>query len=115
MVSRWFFLVSILCLTGCGTLSFTQDLPDNYYVGSYGSEQWHDTTLDGMVEISEPVNLYLECQGKPWASIKTEYTFSNGLVAFVGETALSYAVPALAFVSPYTPWAYRIRCGQPMN
>ncbi|WP_157729705.1 hypothetical protein [Bacterioplanes sanyensis] len=104
--------MSILLVTsGCGTMVFHQDLPDNYRPGNYESEKWHDTTIDGMVEISEPVNLYQECRGKPWANIEIEYTFTNGLVAFAGNSVLTWAVPALSFISPYTPWAYQVQCG----
>mgnify|MGYP007086204385 CR=1 FL=1 len=105
------FLLIAFLLTGCGTVKFTQNLPDGYSAGSSSHEKWHDTTIDGMVEISEPVNLYQECRGKPWAEIEIEYTFSNSMVAIASSSVLSFVVPALSFVSPYTPWAYEIRCG----
>jgi len=99
--------------SGCSTIHFTQDVDES----TYQTEQvlpshWHDSTLDGMVEVSPPVNLYKECQGKPWKKVTSELTFLNGFTTAVVSWAVTSVAPVLEFVNLYTPWTVETTCAQ---
>ncbi len=117
-VLKMLCLLTSVALGGCSTIHFTQDPPqlqaftpvkspnDTAHVYS----QWHDSTLDGMIELSPPVNLYKKCDGKPWTRVTSELTFTNGLVAALVSGAVTSVAPVLEYVNLYTPWTVEVAC-----
>lgn len=91
-------------------MHFTQSTADqsNTKIRSYS--QWHDTTLNGMVEISYPINLYENCKGQPWKKVTVEFGFKAGLTAFAVNTAMDAVVPGLSFINMYAPWDVEAQC-----
>lgn len=103
-------VITLLILSsGCSTIHFTQNVENNAEEKVLPSH-WHDTTLDGFVEISPPVNLYQECQGKQWKRVTSELTFTNGLTTALVSGAVTAVAPVLEFVNLYTPWTVQTTC-----
>jgi len=96
-------------------MHFTQATsePENATTKTYS--QWHDTTLNGMVEISYPVNLYENCKGQPWKKVTVEFGFKAGLTAFAVNTAMDAIIPGLSFVNMYAPWDVEAQCAYLKN
>lgn len=91
-----------LLLGACSTIEFVQYEQQ----GIQPSEEfWHHGTLNGMVEISRPLNLHEVCEGKAWNSVTTELTVYNVLV-----TSIVPRIPPLVF---YTGWTNRVECFTP--
>ncbi|UXD86316.1 hypothetical protein [Thalassolituus hydrocarboniclasticus] len=108
-------VIACALLSACSTIHFSHELSSSRQPAPPLPVKWHDTTIDGMIEISPPVNLYRECKGKPWSKVTVEYSFSNGLVtALVGGTLASVA-PVFDWVSLYSPWSVETRCSQPLE
>ena len=72
--------------------------------------QWHSTTMNGMVEISHPVNLYKNCQGQPWQKVTVEFGFKAVLTVFAVNTLMDALIPSLSFVNMYAPWDVESQC-----
>ncbi|WP_430460335.1 hypothetical protein ACQUQU_14070 [Thalassolituus sp. LLYu03] len=104
--------VPVLLLGGCSTIHFTHDLPANREVANTLPSRWHDTAMDGMIEISPPLNLYQECLGKPWQKVTVEYTFNNGLVTSIAGVAAESVIPLFYWINPYMPWTVETTCAQ---
>ena len=106
-------LALLVVSSGCSTIHFTQDVDSSaYQTEKVLPSHWHDSTLDGMVEVSPPVNLYTECQGKPWKKVTSELTFLNGLTTAVVSWAVTSVAPVLEFVNLYTPWTVQTTCAK---
>lgn len=98
-----FMSILALCfLSGCGTIQFVQ----HEQAGKRASvNRWHHLTLNGMVEISKPLNIQSICGKKAWTTITTEYTFYNALPEIL--------IPAPPFVSFYSAWTNKVQCYEP--
>jgi len=104
-------LISTLILTsGCSTMHFTQEYPDIIELDAPNEEIWHNTSLNGTVEISRPANLYKHCNGNAWARASVEFNADNVLVTAVSNAIVDIAVPALSLVNFYAPWDIEIQC-----
>lgn len=91
-------------------MHFTQSIADQENVKTRTHSQWHDTTLNGMVEISYPVNLYENCQGLPWKKVTVEFGVKAGLTVIAVDTVINTVVPGLSFVNLYAPWDVETQC-----
>ncbi len=109
---RLLLLTLLFLLPGCATVHFTHDLPAGRQPAQPLPAVWHDTTVDGMIEISPPQNLYVACQGRPWQQVTVEYTFSNGLTSAAVTTVGGYFIPLLGWISLYSPWTVQTVCGR---
>jgi hypothetical protein len=72
-------LLCALCLTfftGCSTIHFDKGEQVN---AKQTSQLWHHNFALSLYEGSPVVDLQQECAFTPWASVKTELTFINGL------------------------------------
>jgi len=115
--------------SGCSTIHFTQSVSandtqlevsplvagvsvDTAQTAPVVMSQWHDSTLDGMIEISPPVNLYKKCEGKPWRRVTSKLTFTNGLVAAVVSGFVTAVAPIMEYINLYTPWTVEVTCEQ---
>ena len=107
------FSVTLLAITlsGCGTIRFTHDLSDERQT-TEGKSQWHHGTLDGMIEVSQPKNLYRTCRGKPWQEVKVQYSVYNGITALTLAAGVGAVVPVLDAVSLWTPWTVTTVCAE---
>jgi hypothetical protein len=86
-------------LSGCSTIQFVQhEQPGDQAAVNH----WHHSTLNGMVEISKPLNIGSICGKKAWTTITTEFTFYNALPVIL--------VPSLPLVSFYSAWTNRVKC-----
>jgi len=64
--------------------------------------KWHHATLNGMVEISSPLDIRDVCGDRAWAKITTEFTFYNLLAGAV--------VPNFGIMSFYSAWTNKVEC-----
>lgn len=96
-------------------MHFTQATMDQNSAPTRTHAQWHNTTINGMVEISYPVNLYKNCQGQPWKKVTVEFGFKAGLTTFAVDTLMNAIIPGLSFVNMYAPWDVKSQCAQLEN
>ncbi len=90
-----------LVLSGCSTIQFVQH---EQAAQSDTINRWHHSTLNGMVEISKPLNVQKICENKAWTTITTEFTFYNALPVIL--------VPTTPLVSFYSAWTNKVGCYQ---
>ena len=91
--------VLLLALSGCGTIKFVQyEQPGEHKL----TKRWHHATLNGLVELSQPLDIRKVCGEKAWTNITTERTFPNILV--------SAFVPSIPYVAFYVPWTNKVEC-----
>ena len=112
-MAKLFFILACCVLSACSTIHFTHDLSSNRQPAEPLRTQWHDTTIDGMIEISPPVNLYRQCQGKPWSQVTVEFSVSNGVTTGLISGVLTSLAPVFNWVTLYSPWSVETRCSQP--
>lgn len=103
-------LAGCLLLSACGTIRFTHDVSETAQPVPPQNGRWHHTTIDGMIEITPPLNLYKECKGKAWQEVKVEYNMSNGTAALLVAGTITALIPALEVVSLWTPWTVETTC-----
>jgi len=111
-----FKILPIACLiltSACSTMHFTQDISAKRITSDKTISKWHNTTLNGMVEISQPVNLYKECLAQPWQRVTVEYGAKEGLTSAIVDSVVDIIIPALSFVNLYAPWEVEVHCTQP--
>lgn len=104
--------VLLLCfvVSACGTIRFTHDTEETDKPVVQQDPHWHHTTIDGMIEITPPLNLYRECKGKAWQEVKVQYNVWNGAAALTVAAIFTALVPALEVVSLWTPWTVDTTC-----
>lgn len=92
-------LALTVALSGCSTIHFVNgpQVKDTVI-----REQTHHLTLNGMVEISPPVDLNYNCANQEWDTVTTERTFINGFVSFFSQ--------GIGGLSLYSPWTVRYHC-----
>ncbi len=92
-------LMSVLC--GCSTITFEQyEQPGEHKT----TKRWHHTTLNGIVEISRPLNVEAICQEKAWTTITTERTSPNFWTDLVVQTI------SMSPVVLYSSWTNKVQC-----
>ncbi len=91
-------------------MHFTQKTTDKVNTKLKRYSHWHDTALNGMVEISYPVNLYESCHGQPWKKVTVEFGVKAGLTTFAVDTVMNGVMPGLSFINIYAPWDVKIQC-----
>lgn len=102
MRQRLIICCAMLALQACSSITFVQ----NEQPGEQEAHtQWHHLAINGMVELSKPLDVREMCGERTWNTITTEYSFTNGLVGLL--------VPSVPFLVPYTPWTNRVECYQP--
>lgn len=110
-LSRFLLLtLALLMFSGCAIMKFSQDLPPGKELRSETVQHWHHTMLNGIVEISEPANLYRDCAGKPWKEAEVSFRAKNGLVAAGANAALDLMLFSSEFLAFYSPWNVEIQC-----
>jgi hypothetical protein len=94
-------LALLLCgaIAGCNTLTFVQNEETR---AQPTSSHWHHATLNGMVEISTPLNLNDVCGGTSWNKITTEHRFYNALSELI--------LPRITGLSLYSSWTAEVEC-----
>ncbi|MFT5577384.1 MAG: hypothetical protein ACI9WS_000134 [Paraglaciecola psychrophila] len=94
----------LLCcsISGCNTLTFVQNEETR---PQPKSSHWHHATLNGMVEISPPLNLKEVCKGTSWNKITTEHRFYNTLSELL--------LPRVAGLLLYSSWTAEVECYSP--
>lgn len=102
-------VLSLSVLSGCASMTFTQDVPDRPQKQE-NVQHWHHTIINGMVEVSEPANLYRDCRGKPWKSAEVEFRFKNGFVGGVANAVIDSVLFSSTFLAFYSPWNVEIQC-----
>lgn len=96
-------LCILSCLCGaCSSITFEQYHQEN---NTHEARKWHHTILNGVVEVSPPLNLKEICKDTTWNKVTTVYTPTNWLVA----TLNPFKIP---FLIPYTPWTNSVQCYQ---
>jgi hypothetical protein len=74
-------LLGVLCLTffsGCSTIHFDKG---DQVKSNQTTQLWHHNFAFSLYEGSPVLDLQKECGNMPWASVKTELTFINGLAS----------------------------------
>ena len=91
-------------LIACSTVTFVQFDQE----GEQPKERrWHHSTLNGMVEISQPLDISKVCGATTWTQVTTEFTWQNALV--------SSLIPSTNFVNFYSPWTNKVECFVPVS
>ena len=91
-----------LTLVGCSTINFVQyEQPGEHKT----VHRWHHTTLNGMVEVSKPLDIRTICQNRAWTKITTEHTVYNWLAEI--------AIPKPGGVLLYSAWTNKVQCHEP--
>lgn len=103
-------LFACMLFSGCSTMHFTQSTMEPKSGITRTHSQWHDTTINGMVEISYPVNLYENCQGQTWEKVTVEFGFKAGLTAFAVDMIMNTIIPGSSFIHMYVPWDVESQC-----
>lgn len=93
------FGLAICILSGCSTIKFVQH---EQAIESATVNRWHHSTLNGMVEISKPLDVQSICDKKAWTTITTEFTLFNALPVIL--------VPSTTLVSFYSAWTNKVKC-----
>lgn len=107
-------LVSALLLSSaCSTMHFTQNNAEHREASNSVSSRWHSTTLNGMVEISHPINLYQDCDGQPWHKVTVELGAKEGMTSTLVDSLVNSIIPWLSYVNLYTPWSVVVQCTKP--
>ena len=97
------FLLLLCCsIGGCNSLTFVQNEESR---PQPQSRHWHHATLNGMVEISPPLNLEQVCSGTSWNKITTEHSFYNALSELI--------LPRFTGLSLYSSWTTEVECYSP--
>jgi len=109
-MKSFLLLVFILLTSGCASMKFTQDIERPKKEEKV--QHWHHTMLNGIVEVSEPANLYKDCKGKPWQSAEVEFRFKNGMLSGVVNAGLEAVLFSWNFLAFYSPWNVEIECSQ---
>ena len=101
-----------LSLSACYTFEFSEGRrrPSSSEVHS----QWHHIALNGLMEVSDPVNLKKYCR-KGWQKVIVQRNFLQGLVMGVVQTVpqgllLLINSPAPPLIQFYTPEEVEIYC-----
>jgi hypothetical protein len=115
LIKKISLLFVIIVITGCSTMHFTQSAIEQENTSTRIHSQWHDTTLNGIVEISYPVNLYENCQGMPWEKVTVEFGFTAGVTTLAVNAVMDAIVPGLSFVNMYAPWDVEAHCAYSDN
>lgn len=110
IIKKCLISFAILLTVGCSTMHFTQAVTEQENIKYSTHSQWHDTTLNGMVEISYPVNLYENCKGQPWKKVTVEFGIVAGLTVFSVNAIVDAIIPGLSFVNMYAPWDVETQC-----
>jgi len=99
-------LLLLLCcaIGGCNTLIFVQNEEPQ---PQPTSRHWHHATLNGMVEISPPLNLSHVCSGTSWNKFTTEHRFYNALSELI--------LPRFTGLSLYSSWTTEVECYRPSD
>jgi hypothetical protein len=97
---RYAMLLSFMIFgLGCSTITFVQV----EQAESKNTEtRWHHATLNGMVELSKPLDIQSICGDKAWTEITTEHTFYNWLAEVL--------VPGIEFLLFYSAWTNEVAC-----
>jgi len=105
-----FSSLAALLLSGCATMTFTQDIERPLQEEKI--QHWHNTVLNGMIEVSEPANLYQDCRGKPWQSAEVEFRLKNGVVGGIANAAIEAVLFSTTLLAFYSPWNVEIQCSR---
>ena len=113
MFRKLILLPVFFVMAGCSTMHFTHG-PQPVIEDRDGADtrQWHGTTLEGMVEMSTPVNLYQNCKGKQWQQTTVEMSPRGALTSIVVSVVTAALVPILEGINLYTPWTVETYCSQ---
>ena len=103
-------IVMLLFVSGCASMTFTQDVERPK--SNAKIQHWHHTIINGMVEVSEPANLYTDCRGKPWQSAEVEFRLKNGLVGGGVNVIVESILFSSAFLAFYSPWNVEVECSE---
>ena len=92
-------ILACATLAACNTVTFVQyEQPGEHKT----TNRWHHATLNGMVELSSPLDVSNICRDKAWTNITTEFTFYNFVI--------STLVPPVPYVSIYSSWTNAVQC-----
>ncbi len=93
------FLLLSFFLSGCSTVTFVQyEQPGEHAT----INRWHHATINGMVEISRPLDVRTVCGKRAWTKITTEHTFYNWLPVLI--------IPQIDFINLYSAWTNKVQC-----
>jgi len=94
-------LIACAFVTSCSTMNFVNGpkMSDTVI-----REQWHHLALNGVIEISEPMDINYNCASQQWDSLTIERTFLNHVA--------SSTWPYLAL---YSPWSIVYECRESID
>ncbi len=94
--SSFAILFVTLSISSCSTMVFTNgpEMEDTVI-----REEWHHSAINGLIEISPPLDIQYVCDNKQWDTITIEQSLLNSL-----------ASAASKYVSLYSPWTVYYEC-----
>jgi hypothetical protein len=99
MNNKLVLLLLMVVISGCDTIRFVQyDQPGK----QESINRWHHTVLNGLVEVSKPLDVSQICKNKAWTNITTERTAMNILVGGVS--------PSVPYLTLSVPWSNKVEC-----
>ncbi|WP_299772162.1 hypothetical protein [uncultured Pseudoteredinibacter sp.] len=94
-------LTASTLVSACSRINFVQYEQEG---NTQEESRWHHTTINGLIELSPPLNLSEVCRGKAWNYVSTETSFSNWAVSLLN--------PTVPYVVLYSPRTNRVQCYQ---
>ena len=67
-------------------------------------EQWHHLAINGLIEISPPMDINYNCANQQWDTVTMERTFLNGVASVTSQ-----------YFTLYSPWAIIYECRDPID
>jgi Bor protein len=96
--------IAVLIIAGCSTVTFVQyEQPGEHKAVN----RWHHATINGMVEISRPLDVRTICDKRAWTKITTEHTFYNWLAVLIS--------PKMGPIKLYSAWTNKVQCHEPLT
>lgn len=89
-------VMAMVMLNSCSTVHFVNgpEMDDTVI-----REKWHHTAINGLIEISPPLDIAYSCDDKQWDTITIEKSFLNSLATF-----------SSSHFSLYSPWSIYYQC-----
>ncbi len=96
-------ILALLTLSACSTFHFENGpvLEDEETVIR---EKWHHLAINGLIEISPPLDIKYNCDTRQWDRVTVERSFLNGL-----------ATASSQYFSIYSPWTIVYACRESID
>lgn len=99
----WVILGFCQVLLSCSSITFVQVEQEGEH---QTHKRWHHATMNGMVEVSRPLDIQGICHSRAWTKITTEHTQYNWLAEVL--------IPGVEGLIFYSAWTNNVQCHEPV-